>query len=1206
LSLSLTAGDFNEDGHLDLLIDNRMLLGSGTGSFAAPITINLPGHLNAAIAGDVNGDGHLDLVGGGSSGLTILLGNGAGNFTQGKSYTSGTTIFGAGSSFAALGDFNEDGKVDLAAVQSPGLSILDGDGTGAFYDALSYRTSISGPRGLVTADFNNDGKQDFATLSRDNLGNIQGASSVEVALGDANGGFTKKSVSRYFPGALLSSLATADFNNDGKFDLAVTQPFDGKVSILLNDGTGGFPTDGSSAPSYSTNSFGFRPSAIKAGDFNNDGNSDLIAITPNSNNFVVLLGNGSGSFTLQAGAPLQGSSSFFEDLAIADFNADGNSDLAVIRGGVNVVNVLQGDGNGHFFSSATLQVPGTTVSVVARDLNGDGKPDIAVSNAASINGIQQGYISVFINNGAQGIGPGTNYPSDGIGILGVGDFNGDGQPDLAVSSGATYVGSSLDGIAILSNRGSGAFDTAVNFSAGTVSDHLAVSDFNNDGKDDVIVTQPSSSSVALLLNNFTTAQQCLSVNDVTVTETDAGTTDAIFTVKLSAASAQTVRVNYYSGSAFLFGTGQAQKGVDFESVPGTLTFLPGETTKTISVPVKSDAIDEFDEVFYVRISTPLGAAISDSKGVGTILDNDPPPTISINDAAVAEGNSQFNPSSATFTISLAAASEKSINVQYTLAGGTATPNTDYSNVSGTVDFPAGVTSKTISVPISGDNVFELDETFFVNLSNATNATIADGQGQGTITNDDPQPSITLGSSSFRTEGAAGTTNNATYEVRLSNPSYQTITVAYATADGTATAGSDYAATSGTITFNPGETTKSITVQLSGDNVDETNETYFVNLSSPTNATIAAGQGVGTIQDDDGPAMSISSTAVKEGNTGFTDAIFTVTLSAPSVQDIGANFGTTDGTAVSNTDFQRANPIIRTLTIPAGATSTTITIRVVGDYLIEPDETFVVNILNPFNGTIANGQATGTILNDDANGKLQFSSPTYTAFEGANIASVLVTRTDGGSGTVTVDYSTSNGAADAGSDYAATSGTLTFNQGEFAKSFNIPINNDGVNEGDETINLTLSNPTGGAILGSPTLALLTLKDASALYLNLDQSGPDPNQAVALDAVLLLRDPLQVFNAANLLNQSSDRNTRVIIFVNNLQLAPGENPASVIVNLIGSNNQIYDVAAEDVRIVPGFNFAQVIFRLPDNLSPGRCTIKVKAHGLESNPGTIPIKN
>jgi Calx-beta domain/FG-GAP-like repeat len=1199
-SLSLTIGDFNGDAHLDLLSDNQMLLGTGTATFAVSIVSGLPGDSSAALAGDVNNDGHLDVVVAQASGLTIMLGNGTGNLVRAKSYTSGFTIFGAGSSFAVPGDFNEDGKIDLAAAQMPGIAILDGDGTGAFNDALSYHSSIASPHYLVAADFNNDGNQDIA-VSSFLLGSGPLAAGIEVALGDGSGGFTKKSVTN-FGTSRVSSLATADFNNDGKLDLAVTRPSDGTISILFNDGTGGFPAQGFSLVGFSV---GLDASASRAGDFNNDGKADLIVIAPRANSFVVFLGNGFGSFTFVVGASLQGTSSVFDDVAIADFNADGKSDLAVVRSGANVVHVLEGDGTGQFSTYAISPTPGIPVSIVARDLNGDGKPDIAVTSSVQTSIFRQPYVTVLLNNGAQGFNPGTNYPTDAAGILGTGDFNSDGKPDLAVSSGAIFVGSSLDGVAILTNKGNGEFNAPVNFSAGPVSDYLAVSDFNNDGKADVVISQPSGQSVGLLLNNFAASQQCLSIDDVTITENDLGTTDAIFTVKLSAASAQTVRVNYFATPANVsFNVPPATKDADFENVPGTLTFLPGETTHTISIPVKGDVVDEFDQFFFVSLTTPINAAISDGKGLGSIVDNDPTPVVTINDIAVAEGTqTEF---SAIFTVSLNAASEKPISVQYALESGTASSNIDYSNVSGIVQFPAGTISRTISVPIFRDNIFEPDETFFVNLSNATNVTVGDGQGQGTISNDDPQPAIAIGAASFRTEGAAGTSGNApAFEIKLSNPSYQTITVSYATADGTATAGVDYVAASGTVTFNPGETSKSIAVEVIGDNIDETNETYLVNLSNPANAGIAAAQGVGTIQDDDGPGMSIGSAMVTEGNSGFTNAVFTVTLSAPTVQDVFVNYATAGGTASSGIDFQQVFPNTRTLFIAAGATSGTIPIRVFGDFQIEPDEQFIVTLFNPSNATIATAQGTGTIVNDDSNGKLQFSSQTYSVSEDAGSVLISVTRVDGATGTVAIDYATSNGTAAAGSDYTATSGTLTFNQGEFSKTFSILIAGDNVFEVDETVNLTLSTPTDGAILGNTTAAVVTIKTPS-LLLVLEELGPNPNQVAAVDSLLFIRDPFPVISTMALLNPGVDQNTRVMVFVTNLQSAPGDVASTVRVNLVDSNGQSYEVGAEDLRVMSLFNFMQVTFRLPDNLAPGVCNVKIKAHDQESNSGIIRIRN
>jgi hypothetical protein len=322
-----------------------------------------------------------------------------------------------------------------------------------------------------------------------------------------------------------------------------------------------------------------------------------------------------------------------------------------------------------------------------------------------------------------------------------------------------------------------------------------------------------------------------------------------------------------------------------------------------------------------------------------------------------------------------------------------------------------------------------------------------------------------------------------------------------------------------------------------------------------------------------------------------------------VQGIFVNYATTGGTATSGLDFQRV--VSSTLPIPAGATSGTLTVRINGDFQIEPDEQFFVNLQFATNATIANGQGTGTIVNDDSNGTLQFSSQTYNASEDAGSAIITVSRVEGATGSVTVDYATSNGTAGAGSDYTATSGTLTFNQGEISKTFTIPILTDNLLEVEETVNLTLSNPSGGAILGNPATGTLTI-ETPPLFLLLEEAGLTPLQVAAVDSLMLIRDPFQVIPAVNLLNPGTDRNTRVIVFVTNLQLAPGDLASVVRVNLVDNAGQSFDLGAEDVSLGSVPNLMQVTFRLPDNLAPGVCNVKIKAHDQESNNGTIRIRN
>jgi hypothetical protein len=197
----------------------------------------------------------------------------------------------------------------------------------------------------------------------------------------------------------------------------------------------------------------------------------------------------------------------------------------------------------------------------------------------------------------------------------------------------------------------------------------------------------------------------------------------------------------------------------------------------------------------------------------------------INDVTVSENNT--GTVNATFTVSLTATSAQTVTVDFTTADGTAGAPADYRTNSGTLTFNPGDLTRTITILINGDTLDEPAETFFVNLSNAGNAVILDTQGQGTINDNDPAPTLSINDVSAA-EGDSGVTN-ATFTVLLSTASGQAVTVNYATADNTATGESDYRSASGSLTFNPGETSRTIAVTINGDTMFEPAETFFLNL-----------------------------------------------------------------------------------------------------------------------------------------------------------------------------------------------------------------------------------------------------------------------------------------------------------------------------------------------------------------------------------------
>jgi hypothetical protein len=437
----------------------------------------------------------------------------------------------------------------------------------------------------------------------------------------------------------------------------------------------------------------------------------------------------------------------------------------------------------------------------------------------------------------------------------------------------------------------------------------------------------------------------------------------------------------------------------------------------------------------------------------TVTAAPPQPSFAISNAtAVSEG------SPLTFTVTKTGTTSSSYSVNYATADGTAAAGSDYNAKSATLTFAAGGTSsQTFQVTTLTDSVVESPETVLVNLSGQTGgATITTGQGSGTINDVPPPPSFAISNATAVSEGGS-----LTFTVTKTGTTSSSYSVNYATTTGgTATSGTDYTATSGTLTFPAGSTTSlPVTVPTLTDSVVESPETVLVTLSAPTGgATITTSQGSGTINDVPPPSFAISNaTAVSEGG----NLTFTVTKTGTTLSSYSVNYATGGGTATSGTDYTAKSG---TLTFAAGGTSSQpITISTLTDGVIESPETVLVTLSAPTGGaTITTSQGSGTI--NDVPPPPSFAISNATAVSEGSPLTFTVTKTGTTSSTYSVNYTAGGGTAATGSDYTATSGTLIFAAGgTSSQPITVPTLTDSVVESPETVLVTLSSPTGGATI-----------------------------------------------------------------------------------------------------------------------------------------------
>lgn len=561
----------------------------------------------------------------------------------------------------------------------------------------------------------------------------------------------------------------------------------------------------------------------------------------------------------------------------------------------------------------------------------------------------------------------------------------------------------------------------------------------------------------------------ITANDATATE--AGLTAGQYTVTRIGETSAALTVDFAV-------SGTATPGSDYISFGTSVTIPDGETSATITVTPINDPDAESPETVVATLSANAAYTIgTPSSAMVTITSDDLPPRVQFS-RATSSGPESMTP--AVINATLSAPSSQTVTVRYATANGTAVAGSDYTATSDTLTFNPGETSQAINVPITGDTTIEPNETFTVTLTLPVNATLgAIPRHSYTITNDDSRGSIRLNSATYTVDEAGPA---ATITATRTCGSSGVVGVRYATANGTATAGRDYTSATGALSWADGDMAdKTFTVSITDDALDEPNRTFIVRLSAPTGgATLALpSNGTVTIMDNDDPPEVQFSLAAFSGAESLTTAVINVELSAASGRTVAVRYATANGTALSGSDYAARSGIL--MFIP-GVTNRTIMVPIVNNTTVETpsEESFTVTLSDPvptpMNATFGTQTVhTYTIDDEDLHGAIKLSAAAYSVGE-AGTVTIMAMRTGGGSGAVSVKYTTSDGTATAGSDYLPASGTLYWAAGSMVnQTFTVPILPDTLDEFNETFTVTLSDPSDGAILGSPAAGYVTITD-----------------------------------------------------------------------------------------------------------------------------------
>ncbi|HEY7809183.1 MAG TPA: Calx-beta domain-containing protein [Allosphingosinicella sp.] len=528
-----------------------------------------------------------------------------------------------------------------------------------------------------------------------------------------------------------------------------------------------------------------------------------------------------------------------------------------------------------------------------------------------------------------------------------------------------------------------------------------------------------------------------------------------FVVTRSGSTAGSYSVNYASSH-------NTTDDNDYTPVTGTLNFTAGQTTQTISIPVTADGVAESYEYMWMKLSDPLNKATFVEGGLAGGLINPSaavtPPTFHVRGSEANEGgNFQF-------VVTRSGSTAGSYSVKYASSHNT-TDNNDYTPVTGTLNFTAGQTTQTISIPVTADGVEESYEYMWMKLSDPLNkATFVEGGLAGGLIN----PSAAVTPPTFHVRGSeANEGGNFQFVVTRSGSTAGSYSVNYASSHNT-TDNNDYTPVTGTLNFTAGQTTQTISIPVTADGVAESYEYMWMKLFDPLNkATFVEGGLAGGLINPSvaAPAFHIRGVEVNEGQT----AQFVVSRSHAT------GYYTVDYQSSHNdTDDGDYAPVSGTLTFAEGQSAKSIFIPIIADGVAESWERMSVMLSNPSGGATISTHLGGGLINPSAAGTVPTTNTTPPTFsitgasgsEGSNLT-FTVERSGNLSGSHSVNYATSNGSATAGSDYTAQGGPLTFADGQAYRTINILATSDNVAEPEETLVVSLTNPTSGAVITQAT-------------------------------------------------------------------------------------------------------------------------------------------